>query len=375
MQIISRSFTALTALCCGLLLVIGCQDAPIVQQEDGASAVKPYPHVPMEERVSAEVPVSNLFAKTTTSSSSNLVSNGSFETNGGTNSSTFSDWTVWNQSGGSGNYYAQTGTSSPISGYTVPSPTTGTYAAMSDQGGPGSHIIYQDVAIPSWGADLSFDLFIGNRASAFYTPTSLFYNAGQNQQFRMDIMDPTAAITDLGSGVLQTVHTTPVGSTRVTGYNTITASLDAHAGETVRLRFAEVDNQLFFQAGIDNVRVVAPPIAIDIKPGSSTNPVNLGSKGKLSIALLSGSGFDATTADISTIMIGSTGVAVKNNGSYHASEEDVDNDGDTDLVLKFSVEDLVDNGDLTSTSTSLTLTGEDDDGFEFCGDDVVTIVP
>lgn len=383
MRFFSKSLIMTTAMSCGLLFVIGCQDAPIAQPENAEGAVKLYPQPSAADRANADFLPGLLAAKTSTETAGeNLVANGSFETNGGTNSNTFTGWTVWNQAGGSGNYYAQTGTSSPISGYAVPSPTTGSYAAMSDQGGPGSHIIYQDVTIPNGGAELSFDLFIGNRADAFYTPSTLLYNAGTNQQFRMDIMDPNAAVNDMGSGILQTVHVTPVGSPLVSGYTTITASLDGHEGTTVRLRFAEADNALFFQAGIDNVSVVGRtvPVVLDVKPESSTNPVNLNSRGKLVVAILSDDDYDATAIDVSTVTLGDnsgseTGVYVKNNGSYQTSIEDVDGDGDNDLVMHFSIEDMVDNGDLTSSSTELWINGEDEDGVPFCGDDAVTIVP
>jgi hypothetical protein len=42
-------------------------------------------------------------------------------------------------------------------------------------------------------------------------------------------------------------------------YRTIVADLSAFAGKRIRLRFAEVDNQLFLQMGIDNVRVCSAP--------------------------------------------------------------------------------------------------------------------
>jgi hypothetical protein len=132
--------------------------------------------------------------------------------------------------------------------------------------------MFQDVTIPPSGADLSFELFIGNRHSAFITPSTLSHVGGDNQQFRMDIMDPAAALRDVGSGVLQAVYQTEVGDPLVSGYTTITAPLE-FGGQTVRLRFTEVDNQWFFQAGIDNVTVIPrndPPEFVFPTPADET---------------------------------------------------------------------------------------------------------
>ena len=46
------------------------------------------------------------------------------------------------------------------------------------------------------------------------------------------------------------------GDPPLQGYRTITTSLTPFAGRTVRLRFAEVDNQGNFHVGIDQVRII-----------------------------------------------------------------------------------------------------------------------
>ena len=184
------------------------------------------------------------------------VANGGFETNGGAGSNTFASWTVVDQPGGSGSWFAQTGTLSPQFGSPVLAPPEGTFAAMTDQGGPGSHIIYQDVTVPASGGTLSFSLYINNRAGAFATPATLDFTAGPNQQFRMDIMSTAAPVTDVGAGVLLNVYQTKVGDPAVSGYTTILASLSSFAGQTVRLRFVEVDNAGVFNVGVDNVGII-----------------------------------------------------------------------------------------------------------------------
>lgn len=183
------------------------------------------------------------------------VLNGSFEDNGGPNSTILNHWTTFNA--GNGAVFAQTGTVSPLAGFEVPAPPDGDFAAMSAQGGPGQHIWFQDVQVPANRSELHFDLFIGNRAGVFFSPPTLaFIGVGPNQQFRADIMDPAAPVDDVGAGVLANIYQTQPGDDLVSGYDPVVFDLSDFAGQTVRLRFAQVDNQGFFQAGTDNVFIL-----------------------------------------------------------------------------------------------------------------------
>lgn len=187
-----------------------------------------------------------------------LLLNGDFEAGGGS----FTGWTVVNQAGGSGNWLIQTGTTSPISGFGVPSPPGPTHAAMTDQTGPGSHVLFQDFVVPAdlSSANLSFDLFLGNRDGAFDTPASLDYTVVPNQQARIDILTSTAnPFSVTASDVLLSLYQTHSGDPLVSGYTLETfdllAFLSAHSGQTLTLRFAETDNQNFFQMGVDLVNL------------------------------------------------------------------------------------------------------------------------
>ena len=182
-----------------------------------------------------------------------VIANGGFEAG-------LTSWTKSDQLGSEGTFFSQSGTSSPVNGNPVPAPPEGTMAAMTDAQGPGSHILYQDFAATPGGAALSFSLFIGNRADQFATPASLdFSTPTLNQQARVDILKNTAdPFSVAATDVLLNLYQTKVGDLLVSGYNTIatdiSALLAAHAGETLRLRFAETDNVLTFQLGVDNVR-------------------------------------------------------------------------------------------------------------------------
>src|SRR5437016_77389 len=81
----------------------------------------------------------------------NLIANGSFEANGGAGTSIFTNWSVSNIAGGSGSWYVQTGTGSPLNNFIVPVPTNGVFAAMTDQTGPGTHVIIQSFVAPAGG--------------------------------------------------------------------------------------------------------------------------------------------------------------------------------------------------------------------------------
>ncbi len=107
-------------------------------------------------------------------------------------------------------------------------------------------------------------------------------------------------------------------------------------------------------------------VPVDIKPGSSPNSINLKKQGKLTVAFLGSDTLDVTDIVKSTVaIIGvvggvdvSVGIMVKNNGTLQVSVEDVDGDGDNDLVCHFSVPKLVEVGLLHANSTALTIHAE-----------------
>jgi hypothetical protein len=202
------------------------------------------------------------------------VSTAATTVNGGFETGTLAGWTVYNQvlSPGSGDWFVYSGTISPLSGSTIAAPPDGTFAATTDQTGPGTHILYQDVALePGFNHTLSFVLYYANRAGRFATPVescylpgcadSLHWLALPNQQYRVDIMEPTAhPLSVAASDVLATVFRTNVGDPLTKAPTSMSFDLSAFAGTTVRLRFAEVDNQGLFQASVDKVAVTSIPL-------------------------------------------------------------------------------------------------------------------
>jgi len=189
---------------------------------------------------------------------STRVVNGGFERNGGVGSSDFAGWTTVNftDTVNFGGWLVQAGTASPLVGFIAFVPPAGEFAAMTDQFGPGTHILYQDVKVPSGRSTLSFRVSLFNQAGVYVTPNTLKADRVANQQFRMDIMGPLSKVDGLGNGVLRMVYRTEAGDPPLQGYTTVRTSLNAFAGRTVRLRFAEVDNLGNFNVGIDQVRII-----------------------------------------------------------------------------------------------------------------------
>jgi hypothetical protein len=106
-------------------------------------------------------------------------------------------------------------------------------------------------------------------------------------------------------------------------------------------------------------------ISIDIKPDSYPNSINFKSKGKVSVAILTTDDFDAYDVDPVTCEFA---------GAYPLrwNMEDVDHDGDHDMLLHFKTRELV---DLDLDSTEATLYGETYGGVQIIGTDSVNIVP
>lgn len=105
-------------------------------------------------------------------------------------------------------------------------------------------------------------------------------------------------------------------------------------------------------------------IDIDIKPASNTNPINLGAKGVIPVAVLTTAGFKASDLDPATVLFAGA-------SPLRWSKQDVDYDGDMDLLFHFDVKKLT----LTNSSVEASLTGKTFDGTQVEGKDKVTVVP
>jgi hypothetical protein len=202
---------------------------------------------------------------------SELIVNGGFE-------SGLAAWTRADAAGSDGTFFLQTGTTSPVNNDPVPAPPGGVSAAMTDAQGPGSHVLYQDFIVPLLfsSATLDFDLLVNNHAEAFTTPAPAsldFSTPALNQQARVDILlGGTDPFSVAGADVLLNVFQTNPGDSFPLAYlaqsSDLSALFGAHAGETLRLRFAEVDNVFTFQLGVDNVSLTTADAQAVPEPAS-----------------------------------------------------------------------------------------------------------
>lgn len=86
-----------------------------------------------------------------------LVLNGGFAAG-------FASWTIADQFGSDGTFHIQTGILSPLNQDSVPAPPGGTFAAMTDAFGPGSHVPYQDFVAGASSATLQIGTGFGSVA-------------------------------------------------------------------------------------------------------------------------------------------------------------------------------------------------------------------
>ncbi len=196
------------------------------------------------------------------------VQNGGFETG---------DTKGWKRTdqGEAFGWRAYSGTTTPISGNTVREPPRGSFAAISDQTGPGAHLLLKSVKLPPGKRHvLKFLVYWNNYGGAWVNGPGLdpgpdamsssgfpgFYGGGEgepNQQFRVDVLAPKRNVwTTDPDKILATVFRTRPGMLLFREKpKRIRYDLSRFAGRSVRIRFAEVDNLNFLNVGIDQVRI------------------------------------------------------------------------------------------------------------------------
>jgi CubicO group peptidase (beta-lactamase class C family) len=143
--------------------------------------------------------------------------------------------------------------SDPNVPFDVPDPPQGRFAAVTDVNGPGTRILYRDVKLDG-RLRLHLSVFYAG-VGGFRGPPSLAYDEAANQQFRIDVVAPSAPIDSVAhEDVLVNVFSTSAGDPDRREPSGVSVDLSRWAGETVRLRLASTDNQGPLRAGVDDIR-------------------------------------------------------------------------------------------------------------------------
>jgi len=164
-----------------------------------------------------------------------LIVNGGFETGD------FTGWSIF--SVGSGGIAINDGTFDPDGPDGPLPPCDGSFAAVTFQGGPARHTLFQEVTIPAaaGSATLHWTDRIRNHAAEFSDP---------NQEFRVEVWNtsnfPLAELFSTGPGF-------PLLNNCVTR----SASVSAFIGQTVRIAFTMEDDLFYFNLHLDAVRLDA----------------------------------------------------------------------------------------------------------------------
>ena len=113
-------------------------------------------------------------------------------------------------------------------------------------------------------------------------------------------------------------------------------------------------------------------VAIDIRPGSYPNPINLKSSGSVAVALLSSAEFDAMSVDPASVKLGRVHHHENGASPLRYAYEDVNQDGFLDIVFHFKIKETL----LEPTDTEACLHGMLMNGTtHICGHDSIVIVP
>jgi hypothetical protein len=185
-----------------------------------------------------------------------LITNGGFETGD------FTGWTASSETGSSGSFSVQSGTTASRSGETTVGPASGTFYALRDQSGPGAYALAQSFIVPIDAVDVvvSFDL-VDNDYAGTVLPGPLDYTVPAVEFATADLLAGSASIfstapADVIENFYSGADNPSTNPNPYTSYSFDITSLVTPGG-TYQIRFGEADNQLFQNLGVDNVSVSA----------------------------------------------------------------------------------------------------------------------
>lgn len=187
------------------------------------------------------------------------VVNGDFETGN------LNGWQVYDSTN-AGTWFPYAGPMTPLAENPFFAPPQGNWAAVTDEEAPDTAILYQDVTLQPYAQNLlTMTLYYVSHDPIFVPIPDTLAVSGkmeiQNQQFRVDVIKPTAALESLQPGdILATVFANKNGDPETMAPTQFSADLTPFAGQTVRLRIANAVNNNVFNAAVDAVSIASTPI-------------------------------------------------------------------------------------------------------------------
>ena len=220
--------------------------------------------------------------------------------------------------------------------------------------------------------DASFTTSLGSGTHTFTLTVSDGVAQSSDQVTVTVVADQTAPVLTVPDNIVVAANTSggysgPIGTATAEDACGLPVTITSDApgifllGETT-VQYSAVDVAGNVSTGSQTVTVKPYAIIVDIKPGSLTNVVNFKNMGVVPVAVLSSSDFDATTLNVASLKFGPGGAA-EAHGKGHP--EDVDRDGDIDLMLHFDTQ----ASGLTNNDRSATLVGTTLSGIPVSGSD------
>jgi hypothetical protein len=267
--------------------------------------------------------------------------------NGGFETGDFASWGQINS--GSGGIVIDDGSFDPPGPGGPVAPFAGSFSAATFQGGPGVHTLFQDVTLDPdlLSATLLWADNLQNHAGIFDDPM---------QEWRVEVWNP------IDNSVLAELFSTNPGDPPIQAWTERMADLSPWIGQTIRIAFTQEDNFWFFNARLDEVRILGAlplPVALDIRPGGAANFIDPAGHGLVPVAILGSEAFNVAEVDLAMLAFGPSGAVPV---SDHAV--DVNGDGALDLVSNYPTQATgIASGDTLACVTGETVHGE---AFEGC---------
>ncbi|MGZ3789690.1 MAG: hypothetical protein ACXVLQ_14265 [Bacteriovorax sp.] len=235
-----------------------------------------------------------------------------------------------------------------------------------------------DTGLPPYYSDLTLSAYVQSPPSgmtlniAGVTIKSQNHNEFQvfdNNWYYHDCLNgyssPVIVEGELQSGAIRfdlIDHTDTALSNKVLQSSINLLSFDSRSG-----RIDDYTNGAVVNFSVISVTPAPVEVNIDIKPGTFPNSINPKNQGKIPVAILTTSSFNAASVIPNTVHFGSMGTEA---APVQYAMEDVDGDGDLDLILHFNTQDT----GIKCGDTSATLTGKTIDGKDITGTDSIVTV-